>query len=98
VFLAKRVANAFDYIFHFVQLRDKNQKRLKSISEISFDRENDRVVVNTICQYDFLTERWNFASKIGERKVEIALQENPNQYRVFQGQLAELALRKGGVR
>lgn len=96
-FLAKRVASAFDYLFHFVQLRDKNQKRLKSISEMSLDREGGTILVKPICQYDFLAERWTFLPKIGENKAEIALQENLGQYLVFERILAELASKEGGV-
>ena len=97
-FLAKRVASAFDYLFHFVQLRDKDQKRLKSISEMSLNREKGLIVVRPICQYDFLTEMWVFVPEIGESKKGIALQENPGQYIIFEKILSELASREGGVR
>lgn len=96
-FLAKRVASSFDYLFHFVQLRDKNQKRLKSISEMDIDREKGNIIVKPICQYDFLTEKWRFTSRIGESKIGIALQENANKYMDFERILAELGSRKGGV-
>lgn len=95
--LAKRVASSFDYIFHFVQLRDKNQKRLKSISEISLDRERDDILVKTICHYDFLVSKWFFESSIGNSKIDMALQENPGQYKVFERLLLDLALEEGGV-
>jgi pilus assembly protein CpaF len=96
-FIAKRVASAFDYLFHFVQLRDKNQKRLKSISEISLDREKSAILVRPICEFDFLSEKWKFAPSIGENKIGIALQENPGKYMEFEKILAELASREGGV-
>lgn len=98
VFLAKRVARAFDFLFHFVQLRDKSQKRLKSISEMSLDRELGKIIVRTICQYDFTTEKWKFISKIGDSKIAIALEENSQQYRIFEKLLSELASWEGGVK
>lgn len=98
LFLAKRVAGAFDYLFHFIQLRDKNQKRLKSINEMSLDREKESINVTPICQYDFLTESWSFASRIGASKIDIALQESPSKYGVFRSLLEDLASREGGVK
>ena len=98
VFLAKRVAGAFDYLFHFVQLRDKNQKRLKSICEMSMDREKGAIIVRPICQYNFLTEKWVFERTIGPGKEEIALQENPHQYETFKKLLCGLASINGGVK
>ncbi len=96
-FLAKRVASSFDYLFHFVQLRDKNQKRLKSINEIDVDREKGNIMVKPICQYNFLTEKWEFSPKISENKRGIAIQENSGKYMEFEEILADLGSKEGGV-
>ena len=45
-YTARKVAASFDYIFHFIQMKDKSQKRLKSIHEISFDPRENRIKLN----------------------------------------------------
>ena len=73
--LAKRAADSFDYIFHFVQLKDKSQKRLKGIYEIGWDKTADKIRVVQICKYDYARDSWSWRNYISKEKEEDGLEE-----------------------
>ncbi|WP_206458955.1 ATPase [Anaerovorax sp. IOR16] len=86
-----KVAQSFDYIFHFVQLKDKNQKRLKSIYELSLDEKNQEIRMKPICLYDYQKDGWRFFSNIA-KKIEIhGFEESEEQYYQFKKQLEFLS-------
>jgi pilus assembly protein CpaF len=78
---AHRVAGSFDYIFHFVHLRSRNQKKLRAIYEISADNINEtgihNIIVNEICRYDAASDSWIWHHHIGQEKRMIAAEEDP---------------------
>ena len=89
--LAKRAADSFDYIFHFVQLKDKSQKRLKGIYEISFDKTADEIRVVQICKYDYAQDSWSWRNYISKEKEEDGLEEDVEVYKAFADNIRELA-------
>ncbi|QAT43182.1 P-loop NTPase family protein [Aminipila luticellarii] len=89
--IAKRTADSFDYIFHFVQLRDKSQKRLKGIYEIALDKETDEITITQICAYHYATDSWSWRYKIGKGKAAAGEEENLESFQRFSQILEGLA-------
>jgi pilus assembly protein CpaF len=88
---AKKVAASFDYIFHFIQLKNKNQKRLKSIYELGVDRRTKEISMKEICRYDYASDDWTWSCEIGEDKLMIGEEENPEILKAFLGELSRLS-------
>jgi len=88
---ARKVASSFDYIFHFIQLKNKNQKRLKSIYEISFDRITRQICMHEICSYDYQKDSWNWYHIISKDKQIIGQEENYESFKTFSKELALLS-------
>jgi pilus assembly protein CpaF len=86
---AHRVAGSFDYVFHFIHLRSKNQKKLRAIFEMSADEGREipafagmtggvsGVSVREICRYDAVSDGWIWRHRIGDEKRQIAAEEDP---------------------
>jgi hypothetical protein len=91
-FFARRVAGAFDFLFHFVQLKDKNQKRLNSIYEMSYDSGANQIHFRIICRYNPVLDCWTFYNQVGEEKQEMAMLEAPEAWASFCENLKNLAL------
>jgi len=89
-FTAKKVAASFDYIFHFIQLKDKNQKRLKSIYEISFNQRDDRIQMEKLCEYSPITESWKWRCVISPDKRKAAEEEDSERFSRFSDLLSKL--------
>jgi pilus assembly protein CpaF len=66
--IAKRVAGSFDYIFHFIQLKDKSKKRLKGIYEIYLDRAMGNIAILPICSYEHRKDSWKWFYRISSDK------------------------------
>ncbi|MCR5481462.1 MAG: CpaF/VirB11 family protein [Clostridia bacterium] len=88
---ARRAAGSFDYIFHFVQLADKSQKRLNSIHEISLDRASGEIKFAKICSYDYASDSWKWFYSIGDEKRAAGLEENREAFEKFDCDLKRLA-------
>jgi pilus assembly protein CpaF len=94
---ALRVADSFDYLFHFVNLRRQNQKKLKSIHEIGLRHDGTdgngqgRIYTDEICRYDFASDSWRWVYRIGEEKKRYGEEEDPESFRRFSDCLSELA-------
>lgn len=89
-FMARKVASSFDYVFHFVQLRDKSRKKLKSIHELSYDRDADKVSMRALCEYDFVSDKWKWSNVIGEDKRRAAEEEDAEAFLEFSMLLREI--------
>ncbi|MDR0817674.1 MAG: CpaF/VirB11 family protein [Clostridiales Family XIII bacterium] len=85
---AHRVAGSFDYIFHFIHLRSKNQKKLRAIFEITADDKKE--IVDEICRYDADTDSWHWRHSIGAEKRRIAAEEDPGALDKMDSILKEL--------
>lgn len=88
---AKKVAASFDYVFHFVQLKNKNQKRLNGIYELCMDRTTREIQMKEVCKYDQRRDCWTWNYMISEEKKQIALEEDLVAYEVFEQELKRLA-------
>lgn len=88
---AKKVAASFDYIFHFVQLKNKNEKRLKSIYELCIDKETRNIQMKELCKYDHHKNCWTWSYRISEGKKQIALEEDLAAYEIFAQELKRLS-------
>lgn len=90
-FAAQRAASAFDYVFHFVQLADKSQKRLKSIHELRFDRETGKAVMTPLCVYNAASGDWTWYAQISDEKREMGMEEDAEVFARFEKELTALA-------
>ncbi|HYE67066.1 MAG TPA: hypothetical protein VEA58_00560 [Anaerovoracaceae bacterium] len=92
---ARKVAASFDYIFHFIQLKNKNQKRLKSIYELGIDRNNKDITMKEICRYDHRTDDWTWEYAVSKDKLIIGEEENADALEIFLKELKALSNPKG---
>jgi pilus assembly protein CpaF len=88
---ARKVAASFDYVFHFVQLANKSQKRLRGIYELSMGRGTGKIKMVRICAYDYQSDSWRWKNHIGTAKKEAAEEENREAFERFSKQLELLA-------
>ncbi len=88
---AQKVAASFDYIFHFVQLKNKNEKRLHGIYELSFDRTAKKIEIQRICTYNFRTDGWTFQNYFSERKRNLAEEESIEKAMTIDEELERLS-------
>ena len=88
---ARKVATSFDYIFHFIQLKNKNQKRLKSIYELGIDRSTKEIFMKEICRYDHKTDSWKWNCIVSADKRMIGEEENPEAMKTFISELESLS-------
>lgn len=90
-YIANKVASSFDYVFHFVQLKNKNQKRLKSIYEISLDAETRKINMAEICSYNYFDQTWKWTYSISSDKEIAGREEDANIFENFSCQLKDLS-------
>ena len=95
---ANKVAASFDYIFHFIQLKNKNQKRLKSIYELGIDRNTREIAMKEICRYDYKKDSWSWINAVGEEKRVTGEEENAELLAEFLKELRHLSDVTGGNR
>ncbi|MDR1136320.1 MAG: CpaF/VirB11 family protein [Clostridiales Family XIII bacterium] len=88
---AQRVASSFDYIFHFIQLKMKNQKRLRGIYEMSFMHESREIRMTEICRYRYGDDKWEWNYHIGQDKRETGLEEDQEAFESFERGLRRIA-------
>ena len=57
--LIAQVFKNFDYVIELCQFpEDRSKKIMKGIIEYAYDAENDAVIAERICRYDFAGKRW----------------------------------------
>ena len=86
-----KVAESFDYIFHFVQLSDKSQKRLRGIYEMGLTKDRKEVYVEPVCLYDYETDDWVWTNYLGEDKRQLGLEENRESLMQMERILSDLS-------
>ncbi len=84
------LASGFDYLFHFVQLSDKRQKRLKSIHYLDLGNGGE-IRVKPVCIYDQQSGSWTFFDDAGPAQESYGLESSPEDYREMRRLLAKLA-------
>jgi len=87
----RKVAKSFQYVFHFVQLQDKSQKRLKGIYEVCPDGEKGRAEVIQICRYNYETDDWSFFYHMGDDKKIIGYEEDAEAFKRFDALFKEIS-------
>jgi pilus assembly protein CpaF len=88
---ARKVASSFDYIFHFIQLKNKSQKRLKSIYELGIDRDTLKISMKEICRYDHRSDDWKWEYAVSRDKLIIGEEEDETVLEVFLKELKSLS-------
>jgi len=98
---AIRVAGSFDYLFHFVSVRQKNARKLRGVYEIgktteepvtfSAEERGRGWYVREICRYDFVRDDWVFSNRISEGKRVRGLESDASAFSEFELELARLA-------
>jgi pilus assembly protein CpaF len=86
----RRVAAGFDYLFHFIQLADKREKRLKSILEMCCD-EDGEITMSSMCEYDILNDSWTFHETVGLRQSRYAVESDPESFVKMKSLLMDLS-------
>jgi pilus assembly protein CpaF len=93
---AVKAAKSFDYIFHFIQLKNKSQKRLKGIYEMYVDPQTKEIVMTQICSYSFECDSWNWIYAISEDKRLSGKEENAEAFNRMSEALMMLSKLKEG--
>lgn len=89
--IMNKFANSFDYVFHFIQLKDKNQKRLKGIYEMRIDGRG-KIKMNEILSYDPVNDNWTVVSKnISDDKKMYGLESDEAAFKTFRKELRKLS-------
>ena len=91
---ARAAARSFDYVFHFIQLRDKSKKRLHSIHELSYLPQEDRIQMLPLCHYDYSRDKWSFSYQISQEKECAGREESEEAFDRFAQELRLLAEEK----
>ncbi|MFA5528502.1 MAG: ATPase, T2SS/T4P/T4SS family [Peptostreptococcales bacterium] len=80
-----KVSKSFQFIFNFIQLKDKSQKRLEGI--YTLELENNEIVFRPICKYESAGDRWTWKREIGVKVKEMGLREDEGMYAMFEKEL-----------
>jgi pilus assembly protein CpaF len=71
-----KVAKSFQFIFHFVQLKDKSKKRLNSIYNLEYNPFTHEVAMHRICRYLPDTDDWVYQGELSEWSMDFGLTED----------------------
>jgi len=97
--MARMIASSFDYIFHFIQLKDKRQKRLNGIYQMNCSPEGE-ALIEAVCRFDPGSGRWFFRNIHGASQKEWGLESDPAAYARMTEELKrleKLSEKSGGV-
>ncbi len=85
-----QIAGSFDYLFHFIALSDRSQKRLKGIYQMNRS-DSGEASVEEICGFDVQSGVWTFRNAIGERQRSYGRESDPQAFSVFERELRRLS-------
>ncbi|MCL2111363.1 MAG: hypothetical protein FWH32_03765 [Clostridiales bacterium] len=98
---AMRVAGSFDYLFHFVSVRQQNAKKLRGIYEVGKAGDEPRMAtaeerargwyVREICRYDFTRDEWGFENHISAGKKLRGIESDEEAFAEFARELERLS-------
>lgn len=86
-----KVSKSFQFVFQFVQLKDKSKKRLKSIFEIVYDPESHDIHMNRICRYRFETDDWVWRNELSSATIQFGLEEDKDATLIASSVLHQLS-------
>lgn len=90
----KMVASSFDFLFHFIQLEDKSQKRLKGIYQMSCDDEG-RIDIHPICEYRQDQDDWIVQGEITGEALTYGKESNVQAFSLMISELKRLSSMQG---
>lgn len=85
-----KLAGNFDFLFHFVQLKDKSKKRLSGIYQMYLDYEGE-IKIEEMLRYIPSEEKWEIKGDLSEDKVRYAKESDEKAYGVFSSELRRLS-------
>ncbi len=71
-----KVAKSFQFVFHFVQLKDKSKKRLNSIYNLEYNPFTHEVAMRRICRYRPDIDDWVYQGDLSDWSMEFGLTED----------------------
>ncbi len=89
-----KLAKGYHYLYEFIQLQDRSQKRLKSVYELRYDPVSRLITIHQIVKYNYQSDDWSYKYDIGNDKEEIAMQEESAALLIFKRELKKLAGKK----
>ncbi len=88
--IMKKLAANFDYLFHFVQLKDKRLKRLKGIYEMGLDKDGN-ISIKEVLSYDFGQDKWKLNYCLSSDKEAYGKESDQAGFNVFRSELERLS-------
>lgn len=86
------VASGFDFLFHFIQLSDKREKRLSGIYQMSCDDEG-KISIEKICSYNDADNSWEFSCNLFRDKYEYGIESDRQAFGEFFSELKALSMK-----
>lgn len=84
------VALSFDFLFHFVQLEDKSQKRLKGIYQMNCSKEG-KIDIHPICEYRQDRNDWIIFDNITDEAVIYGMESNAEAFNTMMSEIKTLS-------
>lgn len=88
--IAEKVAQSVDYIFHFIQLSDKSQKRLDGMYELTINKDSGDIITTQICKYVEQSDSWIWNKWICTEHEKTGRKENQKIFEIFENQMNQL--------
>lgn len=88
---ALNIAKSIDYMFEFIQLRNKSQKRLNAIYEMCFNHKTLEVTAHKILSYNHQADDWTYYYHFGGDKENIGIFEDERAMNHFKETLKQLS-------
>ena len=85
-----KVSKSFQFVFQFVQLKDKSKKRLKAIFEIEYDPLNQEIKMHRICRYRFETDDWVWSKELSSTSIQLGVEEDESAVQLVKSALYQL--------
>ncbi len=86
----QKIAASFDYLFHFIQLKDKNQKRLNSIYEMRLSDRGD-IKIEELLSYNASDDSWRFTGRLSPDKERYGLESDADSFYIFKNEMEKLS-------
>ena len=84
------VASSFDFLFHFVQLEDKSQKRLKGIYQMNCSKEG-KIDIHPICEYRQDRNDWIIFDNITDDALTYGRESNAVAFNIMMSEIKKLS-------
>ncbi|MDR0851810.1 MAG: hypothetical protein LBN36_04895 [Clostridiales Family XIII bacterium] len=95
--IALRIADSFDYVFHFANIRPGNRKRLRGIYELDVEEDlsadSRRIAMHEVCRYLPSEDDWRWMYHLGDEKREAGYEADAEALMSFDQRLRALSER-----